>query len=152
MEQIFPLISTRQVGPLGVCHLPRLWLKILLHPKGLLPEGYRHGAGGFDEMTFSDLGIDGEAFVRFVESEQPTYLACEDWVRKHATKLDAASIAAHNEKLLAFDMKPEIATDRRANIGKDAPDTRNAVVLNDLDDWASVHRQVTTGERAGAGV
>jgi len=150
MEQTFPLISSRQTGPLGACHLPRLWLKVLLHAKGLLPEGYRHGYGGFDETTFVDLGIDGEAFIRFVETEEPDYLTCERWVREHATKLDAASIAAHNEKILGWDMKPEIAAERRANIGKDAPATLNAVALNDLDDWSSVHRQVAH-ERARAG-
>jgi len=61
MEPIYPLISSAAKGPLGVCHLPRLWLKILLFACGRLPEGYRHGEGGFDEFTTTNLGLDRDA-------------------------------------------------------------------------------------------
>ena len=50
MEMI-PLISGAENGPLGIVHLPRLWLKMRAHAVGVLPEGYRHGNGGTDERT-----------------------------------------------------------------------------------------------------
>ena len=50
-EPIVPVLSSSVMGPLGVKHLPRLWLKILLHACGRLPDGYRHGVGGFDEFS-----------------------------------------------------------------------------------------------------
>ena len=67
MEPIVPLISSTVAGPLGAMHLPRLWLKILLHAVGRLPEGYRHGEGGFDSLTISNLGIDGRELIAYVE-------------------------------------------------------------------------------------
>jgi len=140
--EIVPLLSSRAVGPLGATHLARLWLKVLLSALGRLPEGYRSGVGGFDETTFENLGIDCEAFIAFVREKHPDYLACEAWVRKHATKIDPASIAAHNEYILERCKSEESAATQREYIGIDAPELRNAVVLNDLDDWATLHRQL----------
>ncbi len=139
MEAIVPLISSSVTGPLGATHLPRLWLKILLHACGRLPEGYRHGSGGSDEATCVNLGIDGEALVRYIETEKPDYLALESWVRERATKLDADSIAAHNEKILNGKMREELASERRARFGITDETYASSVRLNDLDDWAGVH-------------
>jgi hypothetical protein len=145
MEPIYPLISSAAKGPLGVCHLPRLWLKILLFACGRLPEGYRHGEGGFDEFTTTNLGLDRDAFVAYIETEKPGYQQLEAWVKKHATKLDPASIAEHNEAILTRRMRDEIAIPRRAELGLAESDLWNAVGLNDLDDWSSVHKEVVSG-------
>jgi hypothetical protein len=146
MEPIYPLISSSVKGPLGACHLPRLWLKILLFACGRLPEGYRHGEGGFDEFTTDNLGLDRDAFVAYIENEKPDYQQLEAWVREHGTKLDTASIAAHNEAILTRRMRDEIAIPRRAELGLAETELWNGVALNDLDDWAGVHRQaVGTG-------
>lgn len=144
MEQIVPLVSTSTVGPLGIKHLPRLWLKLLLHAKGRLPQGYRHGTGGLDEQTLQNFGIDRDSFIRFIISEMPTYIECEAWFRKHASKLDAETIAKHNE--IASRDKPEgLAAAQREFIGLEDPSLRNAVLLNDLDDWVTLHALVTKG-------
>jgi len=141
MEPIYPSISSSVTGPLGVCHLPRLWLKILLFACGRLPEGYRHGEGGFDEFTCDNLGLDRAEFVRYIETAKPDYQQLEAWVREHATKLDPASIAAHNEAILTRRMRDEIAIPRRAELGLTDSDVWNGVALNDLDDWAGVYAQ-----------
>jgi hypothetical protein len=143
MEPIYPLISSSVKGPLGACNLPRVWLKILLHASGRLPEGYRHGEGGFDEVTIDNLGLDRGAFIAYIENEKPDYQQLEAWVREHGTKLDPASIAAHNEYILTRRMRDEIAVPRRAELGITDPDFWNGVALNDLDDWAGFHKQVT---------
>jgi hypothetical protein len=142
-EEIVPLISSSVMGPLGVAHLPRLWLKILLHACGRLPEGYRHGSGGMDEALCIDLGIDGAALVRYVETELPDYLQLEAWVREHAAKLDAASVAAHNLGVATRNMREELARDRRARFGITDDHFANAIRLNDLDDWAGMHAVLT---------
>jgi hypothetical protein len=142
MEPIYPLISSSVKGPLGVCNLPRVWLKILLFACGRLPEGYRHGEGGFDQLTIENLGLDRAAFIAYIENEKPDYQQLEAWVREHATKLDAASIAAHNEQILTRRMRDEIAIPRRAELGITDPGFWNGVALNDLDDWAGVHKQL----------
>jgi len=40
MAKIVPLISSGVAGPLGVLHLPRLWLKVSLECRGKLADGY----------------------------------------------------------------------------------------------------------------
>ena len=56
MDRYVPLIGTAATGPLGVAHLPRLWLKMLLASQGKLVEGYRAGQGGFDGLLLEFLG------------------------------------------------------------------------------------------------
>ncbi|HTJ27714.1 MAG TPA: DUF5069 domain-containing protein [Candidatus Limnocylindria bacterium] len=145
---VVPTISSSCAGPLGILHLPRLWLKISLHAAGRLPAGYRHGVGGFDERLCTNLGIDRDAFVAYIEQEKPTYLELEAWVREHATKLDAESIAAHNRAIMTGEMPAEIANERRRDAGVTDLSLTRAVALNDLDDWAAIHRQITTSAPA----
>jgi hypothetical protein len=116
-----------------------LWLKILLHASGRLPEGYRHGAGGFDEMTCTHLGIKASELVRFIEGRRPTYLECEAWVRKNAKKLTPQTIAEHNESLLQWEKSANTAAAQRAEIGISDSTLQNGVALNDLEDWARMY-------------
>ncbi len=141
-EPIVPLISTSVAGPLGIMHLPRLWLKLLLHGAGRLPEGYRHGSGGFDELFCTHFGIDQAAFVDFVESGAPDYLETERWVETHATQLTPETIAAFNDRVIAAVMRDEMAAERRAQFGITDATFKNAVHLNDLDDWAGMHAAI----------
>jgi hypothetical protein len=143
LASIVPLVSSSAKGPLGVYHLPRLWLKMLLDAIGKLPAGYRAGEGGFDEDTLDNLGLDLGELRTYVQEVQPTYLEFEAWVREHAKHLDADSIAKHNAYILNRDKSDENAKKQVAEIGAGAPqDTRNAVLLNDLDDWMTFHRAV----------
>jgi hypothetical protein len=139
---VVPAIGTSAAGPLGVLHLPRLWLKHRLHGVGRLPEGYRHGVGGFDETLSTGLGFDRDAFAAYVETEQPDYLSAEAWVRRHATALNAEAIAALNEKFRSTKMPPELLSKRRAELGACADALEHGIPLNDLDDWAGLHRQL----------
>ena len=140
---IVPVLSSSVMGPLGVRHLPRLWLKILLHGCGRLPEGYRHGVGGFDEFLTTTLGLDRDAFIAYIETEKPDYLALETWVRANATALTAESIAAVNARVTNADLPDTMLADRRASLGFDEPGYTKAVALNDLDDWAAMHAALT---------
>jgi len=139
MEPIVPLISSSVSGPLGAKHLPRLWLKIILHAAGRLPEGYRHGSGGLDELTLTDLGVDAPAFIGYLESEMPSYQQCEAWVRAHAGNIGAAALAEHNARVEAATKPPASAEEFRQRLGVDDPAFNASVPLNDLDDWAAAH-------------
>jgi hypothetical protein len=143
-EEIVPLISSSVAGPLGVLHLPRLWFKILLHACGRLPEGYRHGSGGFDELLTTSLGIDNAAFVAYIESEKPGYLALEAWVKGHAANFTPETVAAFNHKIRTRDMGLEMAVERRARFGIADPAFAHGITLNDLDDWDQVYRKLTS--------
>jgi hypothetical protein len=143
---IAPVLSSSVRGPLGVAHLPRLWLKILLHASGRLPEGYRHGVGGFDEFLITTLGIDGEAFVAYIETAQPDYLALEMWVRDHAANLNAEAIAAVNDRVANANMKEEMLAERRERLGITDVTYTNAVAVNDIDDWKAFHDMLTRSD------
>jgi hypothetical protein len=72
---------------------------------GLWPAAGRlTGAGGFDELLTGSLGIDKAGFVASIESQQPSYLRLEAWVKEH-TQPRAESVAAFNATILRRDMK-----------------------------------------------
>ena len=142
---IVPVLSSSVTGPLGVKHLPRLWLKILLHGCGRLPEGYRHGVGGFDEFLTTTLGIDRDAFVTYIETEKPDYLTLEAWVRANAAALTPEAIATINARVTNTDLPEAMLPDRRASLKFDDPGYTKAVALNDLDDWSGMHAALTRG-------
>ena len=141
-EQV-PTISTSVTGPLGIMHLPRLWQKILLHACGRLPADYRHGIGGFDELLCERLGVDANALVAFVERDRPDYLTFERWVAANARDLAPATIASLNQRLRTGNMRDEMAAERRKRFGIADETVANAIVLNDLDDWAGFHERLT---------
>lgn len=128
-------------------HLPRVWLKILLYAQGRLPEGYRHGAGGFDEMLCVNLGIDREAFVAYIENEKPTYLQLESWVRANAANLTERSIVEHNRAVMSRELPENMRRERYAAIGLTDSSITRAVALNDLDDWAAAYRRIVEHSR-----
>ena len=73
MSKIVPLISSGTAGPLGVLHLPRLWLKVSLESRGKLAEGYPGIGKGYDMMVISALGLNPDAVKRFIANSKPTY-------------------------------------------------------------------------------
>lgn len=139
LKPIVPLISPMVVGPLGVMHLPRLWLKMLLFRHGLLAEGYRHGHGGLDGKLVEALGIDVDALIAFVDAEKPDYQAFEAWVKANAANLTPESIAAYNETVRNERMPEANAAKRREQFGIDDPTFAWAVPLINLDDWSGFH-------------
>jgi hypothetical protein len=141
MKTIVPLISSGVAGPLGVLHLPRLWLKLSLESRGLLASGYPGAGKGFDQMVIDGLGLERTAVMDFVSKSHPTYPQFEAWVSKTATRLDPASIEKLNVAILSCEH--DDAT-RKAILGAnglsdDASAPRDAVSLNNLDDWKEFH-------------
>jgi hypothetical protein len=142
MDPVIPTISTAAVGPLGILHLPRLWLKQLLFVLGRLPPDYKHHTGTFDRMIVETLGIDEVAMLAFVRSAMPDYLTFEAWVRDHARSLDDDTVRDLNARYLATEMSEAGASARRRELGIGDPSLRRGILLNDLDDWSSLHRQL----------
>jgi hypothetical protein len=140
--KIAPVLSSSVAGPLGILHLPRLWLKIVLHATGCLPEGYRHGSGGFDDRLCEYLGIDRDAFVAYVERELPGYRECERWVEANARDLSPQTIAALNNRIRSGEPPEDVAAERRERFGITDASFANACALNDLDDWATLHAEL----------
>ena len=151
-EPIVPAISSRTAGPLGVDHLPRVWLKNVLKRAGALPWGYRAGpvrvvAGGLayvpeglDKVTYDNIGLDMLESVAFIDAEQPAYPRFEAWVRERARRLDVASVTRHN----AFrgDTRPPKAAAERAYAGWEVASDW-AYLVDDLIDWRLIFDAVT---------
>jgi hypothetical protein len=147
---LVPAISSSVPGPLGVLHLPRLWLKQLLHAAGRLPEGYFHGRG-FDEVLAGALGFDGAAFGAYAAADRPRYLDAEAWIRNHATTLTYDAIATANERFRMAKMPDPLASELRARFGIADASYDLGYRLNDLDDWDSLHEQLLAEARAKRG-
>jgi hypothetical protein len=147
MEMIVPLAASTVRGPLGVAHLPRLWLKAILGRAGLLPGGYLTGYAGTDRDVIDGIALDAAATFAFLAT-LPTYQQFEVWVRANARQLDPASIAATNATVVDRLRKPERAAASRAELGIADSGIRSTALLNALDDWASVHARALAGGAA----
>jgi hypothetical protein len=123
-------------------HLPRLWLKMLLHALGRLPPDYKCMTATFDRIVLEALALDEARIVEFVRTELPNYLQFEQWVRSNGKTLSGAEIAELNRRYREFPMSPEAAAVRRAELKLTDDSLRSGVLLNDLDDWGALHRQL----------
>lgn len=139
------MIPCDTAGPLGVRHLPRLWLKVSLEARGKLAPGYPGIGKGFDTMVINGLGLSADALKTFVKEKRPSYAQFEAWVKAQpGVKLDRASIEKLNVAILGYhhgdDTRKEILG--AAGYADDGSVFGTAVALNALDDWSAFHAQV----------
>jgi hypothetical protein len=141
MNTIVPLISSGIAGPLGVLHLPRLWLKASLEARGKLAAGYPGCGRGYDQMVVEGLGLKREEVLAFIRQNRPTYCQFEAWVKQHGTKLDPASIEKLNAAIRGYihDDATRRSIQAANGLTDDASACRDAVNLNNLDDWKEFH-------------
>lgn len=140
-----PTISSGTAGPLGVIHLPRLWQKVSLESQGKLAAGYPGIGGGYDSMVLSALGIEPDAVRAYIKENKPSYTQFEAWVKQQpGVKLDAASVKALNDSITGYQHSDETRSGIFANAGlsDETCSYRDAVNLNNLDDWHEFHQAV----------
>ena len=143
--KIVPLISSGVAGPLGVLHLPRLWQKVSLEARGLLADGYPGAGQGYDQMVIDGLGLDRDAVIGYIAAERPTYPQFEAWVKaRPGATLDADSVARLNAAIAGYHHTDEVrGSILEANgLPDDASAPKDAVNLNNLDDWLEFHAAV----------
>jgi hypothetical protein len=142
MNTIVPLISSGVAGPLGVLHLPRLWLKLSLESVGKLAVGYPGAGKGYDQMVIDGIGLNRDAVIQFVKKSKPTYPQFEAWVKKNAAKLDKASVEKLNAAIRGYihddDTRKSILGAN--SLADDASAPKDAINLNNLDDWKEFHQ------------
>jgi hypothetical protein len=138
-KKIVPLISSSTAGPLGVIHLPRLWLKLSLAAAGALPEGYDECGDGFDAMTLDTLGLDRAKTIEYVRTARPSYMTFEKWVVANG-KIDRAAIQLHNAAVRGYNH-----ADEKGRSMRDASRIEDdAVMLNTIEDLDELHRELST--------
>src|SRR5215471_6160593 len=142
-ETYVPLISSGIAGPLGVLHLPRLWQKVSLEEAGKLASGYPGIGHGFDAMTLAALGLEEQAVRDYIKKNKPTYPQFEAWVKKNA-KLNRDALEKHNAAVRGYNHDDETRTSilGACGIADDASAFKDAVNLNNLDDWYEFHQAV----------
>jgi hypothetical protein len=143
-ETYVPLISSGVAGPLGVVHLPRLWQKVSLEAAGKLAPGYPAVGKGFDAMTLAAIGLDEQAVRDYIKQDKPTYPEFEVGVKKNAKSLTREAIEKHNASVRGYNA--DDATREgilgACGIADDASAPKDAVSLNNLDDWYEFHQAV----------
>jgi len=142
MNTTVPLISSGVAGPLGVVHLPRFWLKLSLEARGKLAPGYPGCGKGYDQMVVDGLGLNRDAVINFIKASRPTYPQFESWVKKQpGVKLDKASVEKPNASIRGYihDDATRKSILGASGIPDDATAPRDAVNLNNLDDWKEVY-------------
>jgi hypothetical protein len=140
-----PTISSGVAGPLGVLHLPRLWLKSSLEARGKLAAGYPGCGKGYDQMVIDGLGLNRDAVLNYIKNEKPTYPQFEAWVKKQpGVKLDKASIEKLNSAIRGYIHDDATRKGIFGASGLTDSDCgfRDAVNLNNLDDWKEFHEAV----------
>jgi hypothetical protein len=143
-ETYVPLISSGTAGTLGVLHLPRLWQKVSLEESGKLAPGYPGIGRGFDAMTCAALGIEEQAVKDYIKQNKPTYPQFEAWVKKNAKTFTPEAIEKHNAAVRGYNHDDDT---RKGIVGAcgipdDASAPKDAVNLNNLDDWFEFHQAV----------
>ncbi|MDL5055080.1 hypothetical protein QQ056_16195 [Oscillatoria laete-virens NRMC-F 0139] len=144
ITKIVPTISSGTAGPLGILHLPRLWQKCILFTKGLLPDDYGCCSPGYDMMVLDALGISKDDVLAFFKDKQPNYAAFEAWVlEKKGGNLDQAAIKKLNEAIIGYNHKDDVRVSiLESACMKDDGRFKDAVNLNNFDDWAAFHALV----------
>ena len=102
--KIVPMTNSADCGILiPVCHLPRMWSKLLLAATGKLPGNYSHCGKGFEAIVLSGLGLDRSAVIRFMNNRKATYVQFERWIlQQSGVRTDARTIAKLNEAILGY--------------------------------------------------
>lgn len=142
---IVPLIPCDAAGPLGVRHLPRLWLKVSLKAVGKLDAEYPDIGKGFDQIVIDSLGLTADGVRDFIATKKPSYGEFEAWVKAQpGVKLDRANINKLNTIILGYHHNDETrrAILKAAGYPDDGTVLGSAVELNALEDWAAFHASV----------
>jgi hypothetical protein len=146
MSTIVPLISSGTSGPLGVLHLPRLWQKVSLEAAGKIADGYPGIGAGYDSMVIAGLGLDAEAVRAHITNEKPTYPQFEAWIQgQSGATLDAGSIQALNDSIVGYNHDDGTRQGILSANGLPDGDPRDAINLNNLDDWLEFHAAEIAG-------
>ena len=97
-------------------------------------------------MVLDGLGLDREKTLAYLRQVKPTYPQFEEWIKQQpGVKLDQASIAKLNKAIAGYNHDDKT---RKAILGaNNLPDNgaiKDAINLNNLDDWKEFHTALIT--------
>jgi hypothetical protein len=106
--------------------------------RGKLASGYPGVGKGYDQMVIDALGLKKEAVVDFIKNNRPSYAQFEGWVKKQpGVRLDKATVDQLNSSIKGYihDDGTRKNILGACGIADDASACKDAVNLNNLDDW-----------------
>jgi hypothetical protein len=95
-------------------------------------------------MTCAALGLEERAVKDYIKQNKPTYPEFEAWVKKNAKSLNRNAIEKHNAAVRGYihDDETRKGVLGACGITDDASAPKDAVNLNNLDDWYEFHQGV----------
>ena len=95
-------------------------------------------------MTCATLGLEEQAVKDYIKQNKPTYPEFEAWVKKNAKSLNREAIEKHNAAVRGYNHDDETRKGvlSACGIADDASAFKDAVNLNNLDDWYEFHQAV----------
>lgn len=145
--QVSPLISSIDTGRLGVCQLPRTWLKVILDARGLLHPDYPACGGGLDQNVLDALGLDRQSTLDFLTKHLPPYHAFEDWVIEQIGTVDREAVDSFHSFMYNRRHPEPKRTGILKTIGRPDDGTlHNGVLMNHLEDWRYAYNALTQRE------
>ena len=98
-------------------------------------------------MTCTALGLEEQAVKDYIKRNKPTYPEFEAWVRKNAKSLNRDAIETHNAAVRGYihDDETRKGVLGACRLADDASGPKDAVNLNNLDDWYEFHQAVLKG-------
>jgi len=93
-------------------------------------------------MVLDGLGVSREEFLAYVAGQKPSYPELESWIlEKKGGSLDAGAVKTLNESIVGYNHADDVRKEILEASGiQDTDKLPDAVNLNNLDDWASFHR------------
>ena len=110
-----------------------------------MPEDYDECGKGFDQMVLDGLKLNREATIKYIKGHLPTYPQFEKWVldQKGGT-LNKDEVAALNAAIRGYNHSDKTRQEILSAAGiPDGGSIKDAVNLNNLDDWTAFHESVT---------
>lgn len=133
-DNVPPLISSLDVGPLDVPQLARTWHKVLLDAQGKLNADYPACGGGLDQRVLDALGLDRDTTVGYLRDNLPTYLAFEAWVLEQIGEVDRERVNAFTQAMVTREHPEPKLSGIHDLTGCDRSIT-NGCLLNHVEDW-----------------
>ena len=95
-------------------------------------------------MTCAALGLEGQAVKDYIKQNKATYPEFESWVKKNAKSLNRDAVEKHNAAVRGYihDDETRKSVLGACDIADEASAPKDAVNLNNLDDWYEFHQVV----------
>ena len=118
-------------------------MKTSLDAVGKLHDDYPAIGAGYDSMVLDALEIDHAEFEKYIKDSKPSYIELENWIlEKKGGSLDQARVEELNRSIAGYQHDDDTRTEILQAAGRPDDGTiKDAVNLNNLDDWTIFHSQ-----------